>query len=151
MKHTPAFILRSVLIDGSVVGLPADLVTWPAYVGSLPNTTSDPDEAVGFYDTAPFIDGRSIRTGEVIKHPGVAIVTRSLLYDKGYSKADDILRYLTETVKRSETVLLLDGFEEFTYRIESVTLSSGIIALGEGEVRARQSFSMNLLCTITQL
>jgi len=118
---------------------------WASFVSSLPDDENSPDEAICVYDSAGFLDGRSMQTGLVYRHPGVAIHVRSIDYDLGLRKAEEIFRYMGEI--KGELVFVEAG----SYRINSVTMTSSIIPLGESEVRSRRMFSLNGVVSITNL
>lgn len=138
---SPAWIIANRLINAGAVKLTGSAADFIVKAGSLP---SEHDNAVAVYDTTPVLDGRIQKTGKHVVHPGIAIRARSLDYLKAYRKASECLVVLTE--KTNWTEVNVDGE---AYVIQSVTLTTGIIRIGEVEQRDRQNFQFNALATIS--
>lgn len=75
MINSPADILRYCMINMGACTLPTDEEDWPGYVNVLPE--SNRDNLVLFTDTTGISDGRHMRTGQTIEHPGTQILVRS--------------------------------------------------------------------------
>lgn len=137
---SPAEIIRALLIDREVAdeSLTAD---WAAFVGFFPN---DPNYAICIFDTDGMKDGRLMRTGEVIEHPGIQIQVRGKSYGTTFTKANDISMQLDAQTNRT----LIIG--EDAYTVVNVSRTSPILHIGretQGN-RDRHLFSINALITI---
>jgi hypothetical protein len=145
MDHSPAYIIAQYLIgEGLLVG-PTDSGDWPVRVGSLPDGKLIPDNAVACIDTAPEKDGR-LMIGENIFHYGVQILLRAKKYNIGYAKASAIASNL-ELVARVQEII---GAK--TYRIDNVSATTGIVAIGQEEgTKRRELFSLNFLITLKEV
>lgn len=66
--------LAMALIKSGVGTDPISNSEWPIYVGHIPQNA--PPNALGVYDTSGIMDGRLMRTGETISHPGAQIKFR---------------------------------------------------------------------------
>lgn len=105
-----------------------------------------PDNRVTVYDRPANKDGRLMRTGEVIEHPGIMVMVRAKTYNEGWSKAKEIEAYLDATHRESVTV----GAD--TVVIQAVSRASGVNTLGpdpSGNL-PREFFSLNVSITINQ-
>lgn len=143
-SHSPAHILRQLLIDDLTVG-DHQASDWASVVSNLPDDDSLPDNSVGFYNTGGILDGRLMGTGKVVHHPGVMIRVRSDSDPTAYDKADTIYSRLG-TIKREQVTIATE-----TYRIESITVTTDIVFIGESENRARTSYTIDMIMSVTKL
>lgn len=113
---------------------------WPIFVGFLPN---DPDNAICIYDTAGRLDGRIMRSGEQIVHPGIQVRVRASNYLDAQGKVTTIARVLDAQYQVTITL----GTE--SYLVQNISRSSDIFSLGvEDSDRRRHSFTVNATVTI---
>lgn len=134
-----ADVIRQMLVDLNLV---TDNGDWRAYTGFLPG---DPDLAVCVYDTAGTKDGRLLRTGEQIIHPGIMIMVRGRDYLPTRQKAHDIALALDAQRK---TVVAVESTG--SYIVHNVSRTGDIMSLGmesEGD-RRRHMFTINAVVTI---
>lgn len=115
-----------------------------SYVAVLPEA---PDETVGFFDTAGRFDGRIMRTGERIEHPGVQIQVRGKNYLETYQRAKD-LSLLLDGVIRQTVYIQSDE----VYTLHNVSRSGAIIPVGIeiAGSRRRHLFTINMTVTVTE-
>jgi len=136
---TPADILYTFLQDsGAFVG-------WTSFVSFLPDA---PDKAICVYDTPGVGNGRIMRTGEKIEHPGIMVALRCLNYVEGHAKATS-LALLLDSV-RDNSVAVSSGE---TYSLHNVSRTGTINAIGLEMVndRRRHQFTINAVLTLTEL
>lgn len=116
----------------------------PVFVSFWPDT---PDESIAIFDTAGRLDGRIMRTGEQIEHPGIQIQVRGLDYSQTFDRAREIALFL-DSVKK-ETVAI-DSDE--VYVLHNVSRTGAIIPVGieTVESRRRYIFTINAVTTISQ-
>ena len=148
MDYSPAYIMSKYFIDEGLLDDPTgSSPDWPVYVGALPDGNLTDNDAVGCLDTTPVKDGRVMEDGDNIFHHGIQLILRSLAYNTGYAKIDELKENL-ETVNRD--TVTVDGD---TFRLDNVTLSTGIVTLGqedEGSKR-RELFTLNFLVTLKEI
>lgn len=137
---SPADVIRQLLVD---LNLSSDAnEPWRAYTGFLPD---DPDSAICVFDTAGVQDGRLMRTGEQIMHPGVQVMVRGADYLETRNRAHDIAIALDAQRK---TVVAVDS--EQSYTVHNVSRTGDIMSLGmevEGD-RRRHFFTINAVVTM---
>jgi len=136
---SPADVIRQLLLD---LDLGTDEGDWTVFVSFLPDV---PDIALCVYDTSGKMDGRIMKTGEQIEHPGIQIMVRGTDHPTTWQKAKDITDSLDQ-VRRS--LVALDS--ESSYILHNVSRSGAIVPLGvetEGSKR-RHLFSINATVTI---
>ena len=87
LSTSPAFIISSYLIDeAALMTLPSADGVWPLYVSSMPDMKKD---CGAIYDTAGVGDGR-LMIGNVVEHQGIQIKVRSVDYQDGWEKINEI-------------------------------------------------------------
>ena len=139
-NHTPAEILRKVLIDAGEVSLPSQNDVWPMFVSGL---DSSPNDALAIYDTVGTEDGSIQPTGETKRHPGWQVRCRSVDYRTAYRKLAKIANFF-DTL--AQVALTLDADQ---YTLHSVYQSSNIVHLVVRDEQAREHFTFNGTVAIT--
>lgn len=137
--NAPSNLIRQHLIEAGLS--PAAQAPWYCYVSFLPN---DPDNALCVFDTPGRPDGRIMRTGEQIIHPGVQIMVRSKTYLEGWKKTRQIATKLDEV--RQISIALESGVP---YTLVNVSRQGDIFPLGmdEADDRRRYRFVINAMVT----
>lgn len=138
-------VAEGLVVDGGAVG------DWPAYVDHLPDDPEEtdtpvpvPDSAVCVYTTTALGDGRYMRTGERVEHPGFQVRVRSRSRASALAKANAIASKL-DTVKRATVVV-----GGSTYRLDAAHRQGGVIPMGqEPGDRRRWHFSVNGTATVS--
>lgn len=154
MKHSPADIMRFYMVQLGVCTLPIDEEDWPGVV----NTTNEASKnMILFSDTPARIDGRYMRTGEKIIHPGVQILIRSDKQPDAWQRAS--LIYKINNSVRNQLITI----DSSTYRLRNLSQRGGIVSLSNEELfrsvdrqekeqkRNRFMFAINLFMTIDDL
>lgn len=147
MSHTPADVLAEALAQAGTVVRPdavpaGQTPTWPVYVGHLPDS---PDNAVAVYDTSGTPDGRIMKTGETIRHPGFQVRTRARTHQEAYQKLLQIAEAI-DAIRR--LVVALDGTG---YTIAAATRTGDLLPLGqEPDSKKRDGFTLNGTITYQQ-
>ena len=116
---------------------------WPAYIGRMPDGKQTATNLIVVYDTEPRQDGRLMRTGERIEHPGLQFRVRAVDYLTGHKKLAIIAAALDVIKRQTVTV---DGT---AYLIHAIKRIGGIIQLGTDEV-GREGFTFNATATISE-
>jgi len=114
---------------------------WSIFISFLPDL---PDKAICIYDTAGKLDGRMMRTGEQIEHPGIQIRVRGPTYEETWLKAQAIALTL-DAVQNSVVTT-----DEEEYIVHNVSRTGAIIPLGiEENTRGRRHhFTINMILTL---
>ncbi len=137
---TAADVVRELLTNLGI-GAEGPSGPWPVFVGFLPDR---PDNAVCIYDTAGKLDGRIMRSGEQVEHPGIQVRVRGLEYVETREKTEEIARALDAQVRTAITVAPSQN-----HIIHNISRSGGIIPIGMEETdRRRYSFTINAMTTI---
>jgi len=143
LSFPPALIIARYLTGNfSSITIPTNLQDWPLYVGYMPDDTRRNAGAV--YDTVGLLDGRIMRTGEVIEHPGIQIKVRSLGYETGYQKAREVVVYLDALINELVTI------QQKNFMIKNASRSSMIASLGLDE-KNNHNFTVNYTTTIKEV
>lgn len=122
--HSPADVIRHLLVAKGCGTLPSDGGDWPIYVASEPD---GPDNCVTVYDTQGQDDGRSMHTGELWNHNGFQVRVRARDHSSaGWPKADEIQTVMAEEVYQDYVTI---GDE--TYFVHAVTRIGDPIPLGK--------------------
>ena len=140
--NSPAEILRGALVKGGlgVLRSKTPKTAWPIFVGHMPN---EPDSAICVYDTGGDKDGRIMKTGESIIHPGWQIRVRAPGHPEAYAKMNAIRKFI-DTIRKESVVIGQD-----TYIIDALMLTSGPFSLGqETDGKRREIFTVNGTMTI---
>lgn len=132
LRHSPANILRWLLIQLGQGTDPLSNTTWPTYYDT---EASSPDEVLTCYDTAPVTDSRSQNSGETSYHYGFMIRVRSREQPGGYAKAVAIADALERNV-RGRTVTI----DTFSYCVECITGVS-ILRVGKDAPATKRSIN----------
>ncbi len=124
MAHSPADILRYYVISQNLATLPDTSGLWPGYANFLPDEGYN---AILFTDTTARNDGRDIRSGQVINHPGVQMLFRGKTQPLAYNKGKEV-QDLIDTIYRQ--IVTIDSTD---YKIDSVTRNGTLIPLSMEE------------------
>ena len=148
LEHSPADIIRTLLIDLGVATTPSADGDWPAYAGREPNT---PDNVVTVYDTEGTPDGRSMIDGEVWKHHGFQIRLRCNDQYDGWMKIDAIAKALEMSVYLA-TVSVGDdaGTGSAVYTVYAINRKSGPLSIGTEPESKRFIYTYNAVAAIRQ-
>lgn len=159
-KHGAADILAGYLTAAEWLRYPdhtgpAVVQKWPVYIGRLPHGPDAKVAAVAITDTSGRTQDRIMRTGEVVRHPGVQIRTRGPSYPLAFEQLQKIHYACTEDYEPSmpdvqrirRALVVLEGI--WQYRIESVVVTSGPMFMGTDTDTLLHNFSMNAVVTIS--
>jgi len=147
MDYSPAEIMTEYMIQQGLVTDPSDQTTWPIYTGLLPDDGDVEDDIVACMDTEAVKDGRIFSSGENIFHYGFQFLVRAVEYNDAWQKAK-ALEDACELINRDE----VDMDSTVTYRLDNVTLTTGVTSLGQEEgSKRRQIFSVNFLVTLKEI
>lgn len=142
--YSPATIVARFLTLSAITSAPEDGQEWPAYVGHEP---PEPPNCVTVYDTGGTLDGREMRTGEVLEHPGVQVRVRAdpESYAVARAKAEQVVSALNGA-SRAET-----PFADASFALSNASQASGIAYLGPEPETRRPLFTVNYRVTLEKL
>jgi len=142
LLHTPANILRWLLISLAQGTDPDADEDWPIYVSREPNA---PDSVITIYNTTAVKQGRLMISGEVAERPGVQIRVRDPDEKSGFVKANAIAIALDGVTYGGVT---LDGT---AYKVYAVSRTSGPLSIGkEDSPTKRNIFTLNVTAALRQ-
>lgn len=142
--HSPADIVRWLLISQGKGTDPEDGLAWPIFTN---NEHSTPDNCITTYDTSGILDGRIQSSGEMTEHFGFQIRVRSQSHNVGWRKINDLKTQIDQGIKLDTIVI-----NSSSYLVESITRSGGILALGkESPTSQRLVFTLNAIVALRQL
>ena len=143
LDHSPADVVRWLLIDLSLGTDPGDEGSWPIHASSEPDS---PDNLIAVYDTAGVTGGRIQRTGETIEHRGIMVQVRGTGQPTAWAKAEAIKTALDESVDKS---LVTVGSSD--YIVYAITRHSGPVSLGREPSTNRFLFTINAVVALRQI
>ena len=140
--HSPAQIIRQLLVDLGMGEWPGEGSTWPAYATAEPNL---PDRCITVIDTTGQEDPRIFPTGEAPVHHGIQIIVRSDTHEAGFIKAYQVRNEIATNVKNQDV-----SIGPRNYCVVALVKISQILPLGkERQVpTSRSRFSINALTPI---
>ena len=142
LDHSPADIVRFLLIELGVGSEPVSDTAWPIFVSNTPDL---PDNLITLIDTSGVIDGRIMRTGEVHEHYGLSVQVRGTGHTVAWQKMNQVKTALDESVLNSSVTI-----DNSNYMVHSVSRRSGPLALGREAETDRFLFTFNVIVALMQ-
>ncbi len=138
-----AQIVSRLIIAAGLGSAPESSAAWPVYVSFLP---AEIDNAVAVWDTGGTLDGRIMRTGNKVNHPGIQIRVRGPVYPTTFAKIQAIAESLDSVYNDTVSVNGID------YQVQNLSRTSDILPMGleEGD-RKRYHFTVNAILTVKQV
>ena len=141
LGHSPADIVRYLLVDLSRGTLPEDETTWPIYVSQEPDS---PDSCITVYDTSGILEGRAQISGEIQEHYGIQIKVRAASPTVAYTKIAEINSWIDESVRNNSVTI-----ESSQYLVYAITRKGGILSLGkELSASKRNLYTVNAIVSL---
>ena len=141
LAHSPADILRRVMIAVGIGTAPEAVDAWPVYAAGEPDV---PDNVLTVYDTAGVQDSRSMIGGELSTHYGVQIRIRSKTHPVGWARADLVRHSLARGIYQAQVTI-----DTVTYLVHAVVGIGTVIPLGkDGSNTKRSLFTLNAMVVI---
>ena len=149
LTHSPAQIIRDLLVDLGLGTLPSDGGSWPIYNN---NTPDSPDSVITITDTVGTSDGRTHTDGEAQEHPGFQVAVRNDSPQGGWEKMNAIRVALSETISRNELSITDNvGTGTSSYIVYAVSKLGGIFALGKDTPTSKRNlFTLNAVVALRQ-
>lgn len=150
LTHTPAEVLRQLLIDLGVAFKSNSYVDWSCFVSMEPDNVRTPDNIITIYDTQGQFDGRLQINGEIQEQYGNQIRVRAKAYNVGYKKATDIAQRLDQLVVANQVTVITPQATK-TYTVHCAQRTSSVLPLGaDPDNSERDLFTLNYLTSITE-
>ena len=149
LNHSPAHVIRNLLVTLGLGTDPDDDGNWPMFVSQEPNA---PDSVITVIDTSSRLQGRLQKTGETQEHYGFLLQVRDANHKDGFAKANDLVVALDESNKRNDvTIEDVSGTGSSTYRVDAVTRKTGVIDLGKDVATSKRNlFTINAVVSLQQ-
>lgn len=141
LNHSPADIVRYLLVDLARGSLPEDETDWPIFVSQ---EADHPDSCITLYDTSGILEGRAQISGEIQEHYGIQIRVRAANSTIAYAKISEINAWIDESVRNN--LVTIEGSQ---YLVYAITRKGGILSLGK-EVSAskRNLYTVNAIVSL---
>lgn len=142
MAESPAEVLRAWMISqglGSTVG---QSQTWPVYAFNRPDS---PDEVIVIYNTSAMLDGRYMRSGEVVEHPGIQVYLRGVTDASAWSKGIAIQDALEQLKNAAVTI------GQNQYKLSAFSRTSSLTFIGQEEKNKRRQYTINGTVTVERV
>lgn len=139
LQHSPADVLRYLLIDRSNGIMPGDAGDWPIFTDFEPTR---PDNCITTYNTVGVRQGRLMFTGQTQHHYGLLVRVRSTTSPIGYAKINALTIDMEGVY---DEVVTIDGT---SYTVHSVNHASGPVLIGQEADTSRMLHTVNLLACI---
>lgn len=120
--------------------LPGDVIDWPIYVDY---SAPEGNQSIVVYNTTATSDGRLLRTGTSIRHPGIQIAVRHQYDRLCFAKADALYRALAALNNVSAAV------EGVVYVISNAAEIRSPVYVGEEIGKNRTIYTVNAVLTIS--
>ena len=141
LSHSPADIVRYLLIALARGSLPEDEAAWPIYVSQEPDT---PDSCITVYDTSGILEGRAQVSGEIQEHYGIQIKVRAASTTVAYAKISEVNNWIDESVRNN--LVIIDSSQ---YLVYAITRKGGILSLGkELSASKRNLYTVNAIVSL---
>jgi Bacteriophage minor capsid protein len=142
-----SMVVRQLIINK---GLGVDQTTdttddWPVYNNYMPDAPGIKDNLITLTDTSGIKDGRIMRSGQTVIHPGIQVKIRAVDFNPGWVLMDAIGTMFDTIANVAVTVNV------HNYVIAAIS-RNGIFSLGrESEGKERSFIGMNILVTLNQV
>lgn len=143
LAHSPAAIIRKLLIDLGLGAEPTPTAAWPVYDANEPTS---PDNCITVYDTQGIGAGRSMIDGELLGFNGFQVRVRGVDHPTGWTKADAIQTTLAKQVLRKVVHVGASN-----YLVHAASRIGDVLALGKDPDSKRRIFTLNAIAAIKQL
>jgi hypothetical protein len=133
---TVSQVVRRVLIASNIATSDINL-DWCCILKIMPDGVGVRDNIFSVIDMEGMVGGRYASTSEVIMHPHIRIICRSVSYDMGYSKMLQSMSVL-DTITDYSCV-----FDNDTITLHKTSRQSGILSGGLDSTMRRYTFTLD--------
>lgn len=148
LSHSPADIVRQLLVDLGFGTLPSASDTWPIYVYREP---ASPDDCVTLYDTEGSNGPREMTGGYRLERHGFQIRIRCDDSRQGWEKAHELAIALDQSIDFN-SVTLSDrvGTGTTDYTVYSVVRTGDVLSIGKAPESKRSIYTINATVALRQ-
>jgi len=141
LTHSPADVVRRLMIAEGLGTDPSDSSSWPIYAHREPNS---PDSCITVYDTQGRQDALH-QVGVVTEHHGLNIRVRAAKGETGYTKARAIAIAF-------DTGIYLDAVTigSSVYLIHAITRTGDVLPIGRESTSDRSIHTINAVVALRQ-
>lgn len=147
LLHSGADVLASYLFTTGIVTIPSQNKPWPLYLNSMPEK---PDEAITVFDTAGLEDGKVMKTGTTLFHPGYQFRLRVINNSRAVAKGLEIETYLDSILREEVVIPTRPDVPTKTYLLQAIRRTSNVIPIGAEEGGSRLIYTLNGLITYSE-
>lgn len=141
--HSPADIVRRVLVSIGAGTAPESAGGWPVFSSKEPDS---PDQTLTVYNMAGFSDGRFMFDGELFYHPGIHVRVRALTSPAGATKAHSVRNLMSQVLDEQVTI---DGTPYLIHCLGKIT---EVRELGdESPTSKRQVFTIEAVAALRRV
>ncbi len=144
--NTPAQIIRRILIAmGNVPE--SQTADWSPFYSFMPDK---PDSALVVYDTAGTVDGRLMRGGEKIEHPGIQVRVRGINYVDTWNKAKEIASMFDGFEPRTIVEMPATSAQDAeSWLIQNISRQGTVLNMGMETANDRRWFNFTINAILT--
>jgi hypothetical protein len=133
--HSAADVIAAYLFTTGVVSQPGSVSRpWPLFVNSMPE---QPNEAIAIYDNLGDLDGKDMRTGRTLIHPGFLFRIRTNDNRRGERKGGELIVTM-DGIYRNVVVV-----ESISYLLQAAKMTTPTIPIGAEEGGSRLLYTVN--------
>ena len=144
--HSPADIVRWLMVRAGVGTDPTVSGAWPVWVSKEPTT---PDNLIKVSDTQGVDGSRSMVDGDQIAWNGFQVMVRAVDHPTGWQKVNAIRTAFLTDANFKRTVVTVEGQR---YAVQAVVRVGQVIPLGEEKpVSSRNLFTLNAMLSYRKL
>lgn len=142
LTHSPADVVRYLLIAQGLGTLPSAGAGWPVFASAEPDS---PDSVITVYDTEGRLDAHEMVGGVGCEHHGVNIRVRDARQETAFAKARTIAVALDEDVYDGSVTISTS-----VYLVHAVTRTGGVLPVGREPETDRSVFTLNAVADLRQ-
>ena len=148
LTHSPAVVVKHLLVALSQGTLPENDGSWPVYATQEP---TKPDSTITVYDTTGITGDRDTPTNERPENNGIQVRVKSPNYAAGYTKSSAIALAMDGVTKNAVNIPDATGTGSTDYTVWTVIRTSDVLSLGkESPTSRRDLFTINALVSLRQ-
>lgn len=142
LDHSPADVVRWLLINLGVGTDPDDEGSWPIFCDGEGDT---PDNAITVYNTSGIVHGEVHYNGEVQEHYGLQFRLRATKSTVAWPKINELMLTIDQVINND--VVTIDGT---SYYVECIPRTGTVLALGKADGK-RYVYTLNSTVSLRKI
>ena len=142
LNHSPADIVRWLLIDLNVGTDPDSETDWPFFCDGEGDT---PDNVIGVNNTSGIVQGEVQYNGEVQEHYGLQFRLRATKSSVAWPKINELMLAIDQQVNNN--TVTIDGTQ---YYVDCIARTGTVFALGKADGK-RYVYTLNATVSLRQI